>query len=336
MEQIIEELKSIREKFAITMLEISQGCGVTERSVIAWLNNNSKPHQQHLIKIEAFVKKTKAKVEADEKREIERCEAVILDEIYNGENCFFHARPRAGETWSEANYPTGISQRDVSLISLSKVCAMRLTDPIILKVLDHLAQRGQIKINLIFIPIRRNFEHITFKIEIAEAERSVPGQDRDFEVKRSYRDKPRTQQEIEASPGILNPKEQVEAIYEGHENSLKLRYGASGIEKEIELHREKIEDESRLRIAQLRAGNGENYKKRGETMEGDHAPASEFTELRTIKKVREFFEEKKTNATNVTQIYYDCNHNKVVIEPGETKIILKMRMLKKMPVEEVK
>lgn len=332
MNEAIQSLRKIREKYSLTALEISLALKTSERNVWRWLNNNNSPSPQAIIEIEKFIKETKTKVEKEELEKFERCKALILIEIYDGENGLFHSRPRAGEVFSEANYPVGIAQRDVSLISLSKACAVRLNDPIILKVLDHLAQQGRIKVVLIFVPIRKNFEHMTFKIELAECRRDIPGQDRDFEVIRSYKNKPRTQEEIKASPGILNPKEQVEAIYKRHEDSLRARYGASGLEKEIELHHEKIEDEARARISQLEASESlAKINKGAKKMEGDHRPVSEYTEVKYVEKVREFYEEKITNETNVTQIYYNCNHEKVVIEPGETKIILKMRMIKPMP-----
>lgn len=337
MSEIIEKLKELRQEHQLTALEISIGCQTTERSVWRWLHGGNSPSPQAVSEIEKFIKEVRAKAGADEKREIERCEIMILNEIYNGDNLLFHARPKAGERYSEATYPVGLAQRDVSLKSLSSACGLRLTDPIVLKVLDHLSLEGKIRIISFFVPIRKNFEHLNFKIEVGEARRDIPGQDQSFEIVKSYRDKPISKEEIKKSGGILNIKEQIEAIYKRHEDSLRARYGASGLEKEIELHHEKVEDEARARISQLEASEAlSKINKGAKQMKGDHRPASEYDTVTFKEKKREFYEEKIKNDSQVTQIYYDCNSDKVVIEPGETKIILKMRMLEPIPVEKSK
>lgn len=338
MSEIIEQLKNLRQDHQLTALEISIGCQTTERSVWRWIHGGNSPSSQAVVAIEKFITETRAKVEKEELGKIERCGDMILNEIYNGEILgLFHARPQAGKVFSHANFPLGIAQRDVSLKSLSRACELRLTDPIVLKVLDHLSRKGQIKIISFFVPIRRNFEHLNFKIETGEARRDVPGQDQNFKLIRAYRDRPLSQEEIKASPGILNIKEQVEMIYRRHEDSLRLRYGASGLEKEIELHHENLEDEARLRTAQLRAGNGKEYEKGDKKMEGDHRPVSEYTEIKQFKKVREFYEEVVENNTDRPLVVYNCNHERIEIPPHEKRIVLKVRMLEKMPVaKEVK
>lgn len=339
MSEIIEQLKNLRQEHQLTALEISIGCQTTERSVWRWINGGNSPSPQAIASIEKFITETRTKFEKEEREKFERCEAMILDEIFNSENLgLFHARPKPGERYSEGTYPVGTSQRDVSLKSLSKACAMRLTDPIILRILDHLAQRGQIKINLIFVPIRRNFEHLNFKIETGEARRDVPAQDRDFKVIRPYKDKPLTQEEIKINPGILNPKEEVEAIYKRHEDSLRARYGASGIEAEIREHKEKVYDDATARISQLEASEslGKITNKGAKKMEGDHVPVSEYTEIKTLKKVREFYEEVVENNTDRPLVVYNCNHEKVEIPPREKRVVLRARLIKKMPVEEGK
>lgn len=334
MESIIGELKSVREKFAITMLEISQGCGVTERSVIAWLNNNSKPYAQHLVKIEAFVKRIKAKAKADEKREIERCKALILNEIYNGLDYVFFSRPRPGERYSEGTYPTGVAQKTVSLMSLSKICERILNDSIILEALDNLAEQGLLKVISIFIPRRKLFERLTLELEIAEAIRHIPAQDVAMEIKRVYRDQPLSQEEIKINPGILKPGTTIKKMIEDRESALKAQYGASGIEAEIREHKEKIEDEARLRISQFEVSESlAKINKGAKKMEGDHRPASEFNTLPNERiKVREFYEEVVENNTDRPLVVYDCNQQRVEISPHSKKIVLRIKPIKKMPI----
>lgn len=333
MSEIIEKLKELRQEHQLTALEISIGCRSTERTVWRWIHGGNSPSPQAVSEIEKFIKEVRSKAEKEEREKFERCEGMILDEIFNSENLgLFHSRPKPGERYSEGTYPVGTAQKDVSLRTLSKACELRLTDPIVLKVLDYLSRKGQIKIISFFVPIRKNFEHLNFKIEIGQAERSIPGQDQNFKLVRAYRDRPLSQEEIKANPGILNPKEQIEAVYKRHEDSLRARYGASGIEGEIRELKEKREDEAIARISQLEASKSlSKFNKGAKKMEGDHVPVSEFTEVKTFKKVREFYEEVVENNTPRPLVIYNCNHERIEIPAHEKRVVLRARLIKPMP-----
>jgi len=333
MSEIIEKLKEIKEEFQITALEISVACQATERSVWRWLHGNNSPSPQAVIEIEKFIIETRSTAEKERQKKVDNCKAKILDEIYNGIDYVFFSRPRPGERYSEGTYPTGVAQKNVSLKTLSKVCELQLAAPIILEALDNLSEQGSLKVISIFIPRRKLFEHLSLELEVAEAIRHIPAQDTVMEISRTYKDQPLSKEEIKINPRILKPGTAIKKMIEDRKRALKAQYGASGLEKEIELHHENLVEESRLRTAQLRAGNGKGDKK----MEGDHYPASEYDTLPNERvKVREFFEEVVENNTDNPAIVYNCNHEKVEIPPHGKRIVLKARMIEKMPVEKEK
>jgi hypothetical protein len=126
-------------------------------------------------------------------------------------------------------------------------------DDLILEVLDNLAKTGQIKVFHVANPDRTmHYNDCSFGIEIGRGVRSWQGADAPrFSSLRYYADEPLRKKEHDKF-SIFDVKARVEAIRKDRDERFRKRFGASGLEMESKLHREKIEEELDLKRRLIR------------------------------------------------------------------------------------
>lgn len=329
---VIKELISIRKENALTLRELSMALNMTEKSVWSLISNSTTPQRATKEKIEAFVNQTRARLLEQKTGEIEKYKSIILDIVYS-EPGFFNPAPKPGEKYQQANYKIGEIWCDVWYETLRKACDIIGSDELLLEALNALATTGHIKIIAIWIPKQRPMsagEGFLLKFESGRATRDIPGQDTTFKMTRIYRSEPLAG--IEKIPNaIINPKVKIENIRKSRAESARIQFGTSDLTKRSELRHEEIVDESQQRLIQQEIL--ESLSVRGEKKMGENYNPSEFDTITQKIKTREVVETKVSNNTRVTQVYYQHTGEKLILEPGESGILTKMRLLEKMKVE---
>lgn len=316
MNSAIEALKKLREDFCLTALELSQGIGTSERNIWRWINGGNNPSPQAVESIEKFVYSIRKAFVEKEKKEIEKSSDLILAMIYDGQDYEFSADPKPG--MREASI-TATKGRLRKILSFEK--------SIEIKALETLARAGKIQILKIELDRRLSHNSVKFFLDLGVGRRDQPSLN--LTPQRLFKDKPIPAEAIKEAQEkgflILNVVERIRSMRLQKEKSLQAHFGkVSDIESR--LHREAIEDESAVRIQQKELI--ETLKPGGKKMRSD-----EYVEIKTLEKVKEIIEIKRTNQTLSPQIFYNHDGSKLILEPGESGIQTKMELIKKPKVE---
>lgn len=254
MNEIIDELKKVREQFQITMFEISQGCQVKERSVQRWLTNgnNSKPHPSHFIKIKKFIAATRTKFEAEERAEIEKYRDIVLAEISTGNHTFIPYHKTSGR-FALSTCTTGLLWHSLSLRRLKEIT--NASEEILIKILEQLAQEGLIRLFHIAVDSSLSSEDVYFKFELGTANRDI--YENTVEAVRLYRKKPLSKEEKQSKAVILNIQERVNNLKTNKRAYFDKRHGTNKVaEIEKAMLKEDREADLEQKNAALRTAEG--------------------------------------------------------------------------------
>jgi len=249
MNEIIDELKKIREEYQITMFEISQGCQVKERSVQRWLTNgnSSKPQPAHFSKIKKFIVETRTKFRVEEQAEIIKYKEPVLAEINSGQHDFI-PRPETPGKFAPGVCSTGLLRRSISLWRLKEITQDQANEVILLKVLQELAQEGRIK--LIHLAVARSLssDDVNFKFELGSATRDI--YKNSVEAIRLYRSKPLSKEQRESKEIILNIQDRIDYLRADKRKFFDSRHGVS---KEGEIEKEMLREDRQAELEQREA-----------------------------------------------------------------------------------
>lgn len=332
MNEAIESLKGIRQKYSLTAHELSVSLKTSERNIWRWLNNSNSPSPQAIVSIKRFVKSFKEEKQKEEIAEIEKCIPLILSVAYDGDYDFLPT-PKVGE--ASIVCPNGRLRKVITLARCAEATGKRIVGLVLPKAIEAIARRGLIQILGLQLDRRMSEEDVKFWLDLGTGQREIPSNT--ITPKRLFKNKAIKADEIEeAEKGghlILDVEKRIEWLRKQKQRSYEAQFGTVS-DMEQKLHREEVEDDFWKRNLPHQMID---VLKRGDKKMGDRIEVSEYSEVKTFEKTREFYEEKVKNDTNVTQVYYNCHNEKIVIEPGETKIILKVRRMKKIPIsKEVK
>lgn len=248
------ELKKFREEFVLTRYEVCQELGIREMSLYNWENNNHSPSPQHRKAILDYMKKFRMRMEAEEKREIEKYRDIALAEIYSGDHTFIPVPETPGK-FTPRVCPTGLLWRSITLWRLKEITKNQASETILLKILEQLARQGQIKLFHVAVDPHLSSDDIYFKIELGKAKRDV--YKNTVEAVRLYKKQPLSKEELESVEIILNIQERISILRANKRKFFDERHGTSRAgEIEKEILKEDRQADLELHRAALRTANG--------------------------------------------------------------------------------
>ncbi|MQY60794.1 hypothetical protein GH153_03015 [bacterium] len=248
MNEAIEDLKGIRQKYSLTAHELSVALKTSERNIWRWLGNNNIPSPQTIISIKKFVQSFKEKKQKEEIAEIEKCMPLLMAMIYDG-NYDFSPLPKVGE--ASIVCKQGRLRKVITLLQCAEVTGKRVADLILPKVIEAIARRGLIQILSLQLDRRMSNEDIKFWLDTGEGKREIPSNV--ITPKRLFKDKAIKADEIkEGEQGghlILDITKQITSMRQGKKKSYEARFGAVS-DMEQKLHREAVLDDFNQRNKQ--------------------------------------------------------------------------------------
>lgn len=241
------ELKKFRDEFVLTRYEVCQELGIREMSLYNWESNNHNPSQQHRKAILDYMKKFRARMEAEEKREIEKYRDSVLAGIYGGEHTFIPVPEKSGK-FSQATCPTGKLWHSITLLRLQEIT--KASEGILIKILEQLTQQGLVRLFHIACASRLSSKDIHFKLELGTARRDI--YKRSVEAVRLYKKQPLSKTELESKEIILNIQERIDylradkkAFFDSRhgkpsDSALERQFAKEDREADLEKHRATI------------------------------------------------------------------------------------------------
>lgn len=203
----IKELKKFRDEFVLTRYEVCLELNIREMSLYNWENNNHSPSPQHRKAILDYMKKFRARMEAEERAEIEKHREIILAEISSGNHIFIPVPEQAGK-FAPATCPTGKLWRSITLYNLTT--KEQAGETILIKILELLARQGLVKLIHLSVNPRLSSNDIHFKFELGTARRDI--YKRSVEAVRLYKKQPLSKTELESKEIILNIQERIDYL----------------------------------------------------------------------------------------------------------------------------
>jgi len=322
MHSAIIRLIQIRETYQITAQFIAAQLQVSERNIWRWLNNNNAPTPESAEKIEQFCEEFLTQKKEQHAAELERCTRIIEQSIYDGQNEVFNSQPKVGE--AAIVCPRGQLWKDVCLQTLANACQLRLNDSILLESLEAIAHAGRVKVFGLSINKTMRTDDIVFNCELGTAHRQIPSNV--ITPKRLYKDEAMTKEELEDKWCIFNIKERCEAERLKKKERFEKWGGASGLEMEVQLHKESVEDFATKRSEGRTVANGiEQLVSQSQGSKKTKEPGGKDM-VDIIQPKVEYREVSYHNDTGRTQVFYDAMTGlKIVIEDGETKRFFKTK-----------
>jgi len=175
----IKELKKFRDEFVLTRYEVCLELNIREMSLYNWENNNHNPSPQHRKAILDYMKKFRMRIEAEEKREIEKYRDSVLAGIYGGEHIFIPVPEKSGK-FAPAICPTGKLWRSITLWRIKEIT--KVNEIILIITLELLARQGLVKLIHLSVNPRLSSNDIHFKFDLGTARRHLQKVSRGCEI----------------------------------------------------------------------------------------------------------------------------------------------------------
>lgn len=250
----VRELKKFRDEFILTRYEVCQELNIREMSLYNWENNNHSPSPHHRKAILDYMRKFRLRMEAEEKREIEKHRDIVLNEIYQGEHTFI-PKPEIPGKFAPLTYPTGLLWRSISLWRLKEITKEQASETTLIKILQLLSEQGRIRLFHLAVDPSLSSDDVRFKVELGKAKRDV--YKNVVEAVRLYKNKPLSKTELESAEVILNIQERIDYLRADKRKFFDERHGVSRAgEIEKEFLKEDRESETELRQIARRTADG--------------------------------------------------------------------------------
>lgn len=253
MIEIVERLKKAREKYCLTLFDVSLQTGIRERVLWSWERNNHKPQKVHIEKITKFLIELEKEKKMEEKKQIQSLKIPLVELINNGEYEFIAMPKKPGK------YQPDIERNGVlwhSIYTKKLVSGLEQSEEIIIGALEMLACEGRIKIHGLSIAPTPADSDIRVRCEIGCGQRDLLNSQ--ITTTRLYKDVPLDQEELKSKEIILNLGEQILDMRKRKFEHFQAIYGVisdgSAIERQLRLEDE--EDKRKFEDAIIKGKSG--------------------------------------------------------------------------------